>query len=577
MNKLAVILIIGISLSLASCISARYGKKSVPLVEAVPDFHIYEDVTYPDSPFQDLMTKASSNNTHYVNVLNIGDEALLARIHLIRAAQKAIYIQTFIWANDETGRYMYFELLEAAKRGVEVKIILDGLDYVKNPELIAFAATAHPNIEIKHYNPFANSIAPSKLQLIRDAAGSFTRINQRMHNKAFIVDDRIGITGGRNYQNDYYDRSPQRNFIDRDVLVVGSLVREMTDSFMHYWAFNLSIPSHDLLDVHALIQNENYEKYVGRESFFLGRLFDDLDRQASDVKYIQETLVNKAYNVRDIAFVADLPGKNKERGLKGGGVTTDALMKFLSLAEYSIVAQTPYLVLDKEMIKFYKNLRKKRESFDILFSTNGFESTDNLYAYAFSYKYKKRYLKKCKFRIFEMKRVPDDHEKRIPPLEHVSRGDEWTACVHAKTFVIDNDAVWIGSFNVDPRSVNLNTEMGVIVYDEAVAQAVQANILRDIEPHNSWTIGKRQKVPFVSFFSGFMANLSGLMKFMDVWPFQYSASFTLKEGKEVVPFYHEDFYDNYSSVGAYQGVQISERKMKIRMIKAFGGGVEPII
>ena len=155
------------------------------------NLHLNDNLAYGDSPFEQFLTSSKRNDSHYVTILNNGDDALLARIHLIRKAQKSILIQTFIWGSDETSRFVAYELIQAAKRGVKVKIILDYLISSRDFELITFLTTADPNLEIKLYNPISKNIVSSKLAMIKKAFLNFRSFNQRMHNKIFIVDDRI--------------------------------------------------------------------------------------------------------------------------------------------------------------------------------------------------------------------------------------------------------------------------------------------------------------------------------------------------------------------------------------------------
>jgi len=235
-----------------------------------------EEPLFLKSPFAFLFQEGDES-AHYVHVLDIGDEALLARIHLIRAAQRSINIQTFIWTNDESGRYVVYELLQAAKRGVKVKIIVDRWKSKNVSHLVAFMATADENMEVRTYNPAAGKVKPSALHYIPEAIMKFRQTNQRMHNKTFIIDNKIAITGGRNYENDYFDRGVTRNFKDRDVLVAGPVVEEMTNSFGEFWDFELTIPSQNLIDVAKLIKEKSYDKFDSRKSFRLGGLFNDID------------------------------------------------------------------------------------------------------------------------------------------------------------------------------------------------------------------------------------------------------------------------------------------------------------
>ena len=209
---------------------------------------------------------------------------------------------------------MAYELIQAAKRGVKVKILLDELIGHRDPALVAFMSTVHPNLELKHYNPSGGKVRPKKLDILKDAGIRFADMNQRMHNKMFIVDDRVAITGGRNYQNDYYDFSTGRVFRDRDIIVIGPVVSDMTSSFMEFWAYKLSFSSFDMNDVNRVIVKDKFPKYESRDQFNLGTLFDEMDKQASNVDFIAKTFVDRSYEVDSIRFIADPPGKNEKRG-----------------------------------------------------------------------------------------------------------------------------------------------------------------------------------------------------------------------------------------------------------------------
>jgi len=562
--------------------------------------NVKEEPMFSNSPF-DFLFRKQDKNIHYIHVLDIGDEALLARIHLIRAAQQSINIQTFIWANDESGRYVVYELLQAARRGVKVKIIVDRWKSKNVSQLVAFMAEAHPNMEVRTYNPAAGKVKPSALRYIPEVLMKFRQINQRMHNKTFIIDNKIAITGGRNYENDYYDRGVTRNFKDRDVLVAGPVVGEMTDSFGEYWDFELTIPSQNLIDIAKLIREKSYEKFDSRKSFRLGNLFNDIDRLAGNTDYVRKTFIANIFEVNKVQFVSDKPGKNKNFGFQGGGKATAELAKILLGAKESIVAQTPYLVLDRATVKGVQKLRRKNPDIDILISTNSLAATDNIYAYSFSYKQKKLFVQDLRFRVFELKPVPEDIVEMMPRYAlrtdrredqedkesvdslsqeknmNTTESKEKHLCIHAKSFVIDDQITWIGSFNLDPRSIHLNTEVGLVIWDENLAKAMKDNMLRDMAPQNSWTIGKRKKVPLISSFSGFLGDVIQRAPIIDVWPFRYTASFMLKEGKAIVPFYHDNFYENYYSVGSFPDVSLSMREVEIRLLKAFTGVVMPII
>lgn len=574
-NACSVILFIGLIATNISCVhnvSSRSG-----FLTRYEDFHVTEDLVYSNSPFNELIDDAQQNKNHYAIVLNNGDDALLTVLHSIRNAKKSIFIQTFIWSIDQTSRFLTYELIQAAKRGVKVKIIIDYFILSKQPELIAFLTTAHPNLQVKLYNPVSNSIAFSKLALFKKAFLQFRSLNQRMHNKVLIVDDRIGITGGRNYQNDYYDRGTRRNFKDCDVVVIGPIVRKMTDSFIKYWSYPLSISSKAMKDVQRLIKNNNYKKYLSKKSLDLGNLFRDLEKCESTDSCLQERIINRSHKVENIKFIADEPGKTSRIGKYKTTRSTHQLYQFLEQANESIIVQTPYLVVGKKGTKYFNNLARKKPNVEFLVSSNSLASADHIHAYAFSYKNKKKYLKDFHWQIFEFKLNPKDIDLMITPINKNKRTKNYITTIHSKVYVVDHKKVWIGSFNLDPRSANLNTEVGIIIEDEAVAKEVEQDIRRDMASQNSWTIAKRKQMPLMSHFSGLISNIMAIVPIVDVWPFTYSGSYELKEGKRAVPFFDKDFYDSYRYVGPFPEVKLTDKEIKARLIKSFLGTVQPLI
>ena len=165
----------------------------------------------------------------------------------------------------------------------------------------------------------------------------------------------------------------------------------------------------------------------------------------------------------------------------------------------------------------------------------------------------------------------------ISPIAKNHRRDGFYVCIHSKTYVIDQEKVWVGSFNLSPRSVNLNTEAGLIIYDHKVALAIEEGIRRDMANQNSWAIGKRKKLPVTSWFSGTIDDIMKIIPIIDIWPFTYFGSFELKPEKQTVPFYHKDFYDHYNYAGPFQEAKLTGREIKARLIKGFLGPIQPFI
>lgn len=600
---------LSIILSFQSC-SAFVNVNQNNLYNAYQDFNLHQPLINEDSPFSTLVRNAFSSNSHdksaneslhYVQLLDVGNDALLARIHLIRSAQKSIYVQTFIWRNDESGRFIIDELIKASQRGVEIYVIVDKLGLEDDPRLIDYFTRNHPNIHLKIYNPSTERVAPSALHMAGQLAFKFKKINQRMHNKIMVFDDQIAITGGRNIENDYFDRGETRNFKDRDILIVGPVVKEMTQSFSQYWAFKWSVPSNEFVDVMKLMKDsqfKNMNKPGNSEE-----MFKDIELKASDYDFIKGRFVDDAYSVNKVLFMYDLPGKNKRRDLTGGGKVAGQIMSLINLAKDSLVFQTPYLVLEKKSMRVFKKLRKDNKNLKFLVSTNSLAATDKIYVYAYSFKQRKKLVKKLRFEIFEFKPIPLDmaefmHNDLNIQVKKTNNNNVFKQlgtvidsvvdkrssiikrkylCVHAKSFVVDNAIAWVGSFNLDPRSIHLNTEVGLAVWDKEVARVLKGNILKDMAQGNSWTVGKKKDVPIISRFSGLIGAIAENVPVVDVWPFQYTSLFELKEGAQAVPFYDEQFYNNYSDIGSFPGVGLSLSQIQLRLIEALGSVAEPLI
>ncbi|MFH1504370.1 MAG: phospholipase D family protein [Candidatus Omnitrophota bacterium] len=574
-RRIFLILFLGlaiVSISRAYCLGPK-----ISLPAKFQDLHIAEKLTYSNSPFNYFISDSQDNASHYVNVLNNGDDALLARLHLIRQAQKSILIKTFIWKTDETSRLIAYELIKAAKRGVKVKIIIDSFTLPKKLHLITLLTVAHPNIEVKLYNPVSRNAASSKIDLVKKTLFNFRSLNQRMHNKAFIIDDRIGITGGRNYENDYYDRGNKRNFKDCDVLAIGPVVKEMTDSFREYWSYPLSVWSKDMRDIQSLIESDRYKQYLPQEGREFKSMFEELWACEADKQCIKQRLIDTSYKVKGVKFVTDSPGKRLRMGKYNVTRTTHELYRFLEQAQDYIIMQTPYLIIGNKCAKYFKQLAGKKPKVEFFVSSNSLASADHVHAYAFSYKNKKEYLNSFRWQIFELKLLPEDADLMITPIKKEQRHKDYITCIHSKIYVVDGKKTWIGSFNLDPRSANLNTESGVIIDDEKLAQDTEKNIRRDMAGQNSWVIGRRKQVPVIDQFSGLIGSVMKLMPVADIWPFVYSGSFELKPEKPAVPFFHKDFYTNYKYIGPFPKVQSTEKEIKTRLIKAFFGPIQPLI
>lgn len=531
---------------------------------------------------------------HFVQILDCGHDALLTRIHLIRSAKKSIDIQTFIWSDDEVGRFLFYELLQAAKRGVKVRIIADQMFSSISVDSFAYASSAHPNLEIALFNPNQNRLSTSTYETIASLMLEFKSTNMRMHNKVFIADE-WAITGGRNIENCYFDRSIKLNFKDRDLLVRGRTVDKMRRSFENYWSYPLVVSSKKLVDVSEILNKGGLADYDSVERMDICEIAREVDEQLSDISVISK-LYTSIKKVNKVAFIADEPHKNSSSGFEGSGKLNEALVYKISKAKSSVVIQSPYLVLTDRAVDLFQSLRDENKNIELTFSTNSLAATDSWPTYAFLYKHKKVLIDDLNVRLFEYKPFPKNITKVMPfypKLVKNATGKEFTGespsdvdampylCLHAKTMVIDKQFSFIGSYNVDPRSANLNTEVGILVWDDDFAETVYESIKSDCWNGNSWVTWKKKRMIGLSHFNDLMSVLSDVVESLttvDLWPTSNASCFELKSGARRVDVNSPDFYKNYQDVGNFPMVPLTDEKaVLVQLFRSLGAVFSPLL
>ena len=423
-----------------------------------------------------------------VYVLDTGEAALLARAWLADHAQQSIEVQYFIWSRDNVGILATEALLRAAERGVKVRVIVDDL-LIDAPDKSLLALDKHPNIDIRIYNP-KHQVGTPFYKRALNVVTDFRGVNQRMHDKTFIVDGKVAITGGRNMADEYFDYDQEYNFRDRDALLLGGAVNTMQANFEAFWASKLSVSVASLYDGWGLMQK--HVKVDAAEVQQVYRELHDYARAPENFSPEVRAAINATPNAferlaRDMAwgrveFIHDLPGKNGNRWrLGGGGQTSAALARLVEQARESVVIQSPYLVMSDKALALFKRAIARGVKVRIL--TNSLASTDNIQAFS-GYRNQRRKLLKMGLKIHEYK---PDPANRLALMSRVNPPETPPLfALHAKTMVVDGKLAYIGTFNLDPRSENLNTEVGVIVYNVALAKQVQALIETDMRPENSW-------------------------------------------------------------------------------------------
>ncbi len=550
-----------------------------------------------ESEYQDLASKAWENKdaggtAEYISILELGDDALLARIHMIRSAKKGIDVQTFIWKDDSSSRFVFDELVKAAERGVLVRLLIDGINNPGTPQQLAKMVRSHRNLEIALYKPLRNNVVYGHIGWIENLMLKTRHMNRRMHNKLMLVDGRVGIAGGRNYQNRYFDRDSAFLFRDRDVLVAGPAVMDMQDSFELFWQDKRAVFLTQMRDVRLEFEKMTNERVpmLQPENEWM---FEEISVQANEYALSKVRKMLRVYEADKLQFIYDAPSKFRDN---------EEVMGFDEWFQYLVqkcndrlVLQTPYLIYSRGTRKGFQKIRKDHPNFRIIASSNSLAAADHISVYAISFKHRKELYKKSGIDIYESKPFPADQANYVYNYEglvdlalkkeglknradvpDISRAGP-RLCIHAKSLVLDGKISLIGSHNFDPRSAKLNTECGVFIYDEEIARELEARILAACEPRNSWTVSKGPTTPIISHFSGFIGAISTALPVFDIWPYRYTTNYELKEGAEVLSPRDPNFQKNYVNVGYFPEVPEMTKVIQTRLMKGFFGWARPLM
>ena len=420
-----------------------------------------------------------------VYVLEDGGNALVTRGWLSEYAEQTIDIQYFIFSPDNVGLIACDYLVRAADRGVKVRLLVDDIMVEAGVHEI-LTLDSHENIDIKIYNPGVN-LGKNIYDKLTKFSTEFRSANQRMHNKTFIVDQKVVITGGRNIADEYFDYDHIYNFRDRDVLLIGQAVSTVHHSFETFWNNPLSVPVKKLVsekDTNDIDSTrfDRLHQYACNPENFWPQVRIKIQELPKAFQHIQKS--GALVWVDSVYFISDVPGKNDgKKGLSGSGVCTDALISLIKKAKYSIDIQSPYLITTDIGQTLFREAVKRGVKVRVL--TNSLASTDNLEAFS-GYQRDRNKLLKTGIEIYEFK--PDAEERRKVMTGALQEKINFTPIfgLHAKTMVIDRKTTIIGTFNLDPRSANLNTECVAIIHSKEITQGVLKGIEEEFKSANSW-------------------------------------------------------------------------------------------
>ncbi|KQP38943.1 phospholipase D family protein [Pseudorhodoferax sp. Leaf274] len=394
-----------------------------------------------------------------VFLLDQGRDAFATRVLLAEAAERSLDVQYYIWRDDMSGRLLFEALRRAANRGVRVRLLLDDLGSAGLDAPLA-ALDAHPRIEVRLFNPFVQRRF-KPLGFVTD----FMRANRRMHNKSFTADDQATVVGGRNVGDEYFGAEVDTLFVDLDVLAVGPVVQAVSKDFDRYWASGSAYPLAMLVDAGPAappppkdLQNlpertRAYLEAVARSAFVADLLAARLPLHWAPVE-----------------LVSDDPAK-------GLGEAADADLMYMRMARlvdapaHELKLVSPYFVPTARGTALFEKLAARGVEVSIL--TNALEATDVAVVHAGYIPWRVPLLR-AGVQLYEMRREADTQA----PDAKLRLGSSSAESLHAKTFVVDRRQLFVGSFNFDPRSARLNTELGFVI-DSAVLAAQLDQQLRE--------------------------------------------------------------------------------------------------
>jgi phosphatidylserine/phosphatidylglycerophosphate/cardiolipin synthase-like enzyme len=343
---------------------------------------------------------------HSVVLLDAGQDSLLARVHLIQSARRSIDLQTFHFEQDDAGRLVLDALMDAARRGVRVRLLMDQLSGLDEARIWSHLAGFHRNFELRMYNPLFRKAQFGPLEFTAALVFQFGSLNRRMHNKAMVVDGTVGIVGGRNIQDEYFDWHPGYDYRDRDILVAGPAAQEITANFDAFWNDQRTLEPAELSDVASmLIRQKGPEAELDMPA--RSPRVEAMAHAASDPAAVYARLAPYRVDVGQVDYIGDLPSKHDAAAARYGQAS-QAMRDIVEGTREELLLQTPYLVMSRPARQLFRQMQARDAPPRIRVSTNSLAATDAFPAYAMSHKYKRLYLRELGFEIHEYKPFPYD-------------------------------------------------------------------------------------------------------------------------------------------------------------------------
>jgi putative cardiolipin synthase len=406
-------------------------------------------------------------------------EALDWRLALTDHATRSIDIQYYLWNTDATGLLLLSRLLDAADRGVRVRLLVDDFLFENEEERLA-ALCHHRNVEIRIFNPqFTRSDGiASKLEVLL----RFGELNRRMHNKAFIVDNRLAVMGGRNIGDEYFGLGKAFNFLDLDVLTAGPVVAEASSSFDRYWNSPLAFPGEAFspatgLEALAPVA-EGIRRYVREERDLLPRSPYPKKRRDWSAEFAS---LRGRWHSGTAILIDDAPTPEEE-SLFGGRLIDQAFSRIGSPSGEELLFASPYLIPGREIHRIIRDYTGNGVEVRLL--TASLAANNHLIVHS-HYRRHRRALLDDGARLHELRADAGDPVRSLSDVAPV-RSDR--VCLHVKAGVGDRSRCFIGSLNLDPRSIDLNTENGLLIESPGLGAELANHLETLMAPDHSWEV-----------------------------------------------------------------------------------------
>lgn len=411
-------------------------------------------------------------------------DAFAMRALSARDAQRSIDVQYYIWHNDHTGRLLAQELVRAADRGIRVRVLFDDIN-ARGKDDVIFALDSHPYIEVRLFNPGRNreGILGRAVELLLRGF----MLNRRMHNKAWIVDGRVALVGGRNVGDEYFDHGAQVNFHDMDLLVAGPAVAQTSAIFDQFWNSRAVIPITALhripLKRRTLTQVRLALDETEAQPGQMQHLYPAASKpaQQGEAHWLQEASQRLLWSER-VQVLSDPPEKAHPRSASQlrEQWLMHALNPLLQGASEELIVLSPYFVPGERGTQ--RLLDKAGAGVQTRVLTNSLASTDVALVHAGYSRYREPLLAGGIIL----------HELMPAGPQRLGVFGSSQASLHTKAMVADGARGFVGSFNVDPRSAELNTEMGVLFEDARLAAQVRESYLQSIGPDSAYRLTLEQ-------------------------------------------------------------------------------------